>query len=102
MNVVLLGAGASKAYDQSKTRQKMPIAKDFFSTFFKLDISEKPDVLIGDLVNYLRDNKKLAASDFMNYSENIEDIHSEISDRLIKCANGENNYYSTPRENIDI
>ena len=35
MNVVLLGAGASKAYSNSPTGRKMPIAKDFFQTLNK-------------------------------------------------------------------
>ena len=39
MRAILLGAGASKSYDQSPTGQRMPIARDFFDTFDKLDLS---------------------------------------------------------------
>lgn len=83
MNVVILGAGASKAYTQSKTKIRMPIAKDFFQTYNKLDISEKPDVLVGDIINYLKRHHRMTELDFINYSEDIENIHSEISDKVI-------------------
>ena len=75
MNVLMLGAGASKAYTQSKTKIKMPIAKDFFQTYNRLDISEKPDVLVGDIINYLKKYHKMTALDFIDYSEDIENIH---------------------------
>jgi hypothetical protein len=94
MNVLLLGAGASKAYTQSKTKIKMPIAKDFFQTYNRLDISEKPDVLVGDLINYLKKYHKMTVSDFSNYSEDIENIHSEISDKVISYAKESKFYFS--------
>lgn len=93
MNVVLLGAGASKAYTQSKTKIKMPIAKDFFTTYNKLDISSKPEVLVGDIINYLKKYHGLDAEDFKNYNEDIENIHSEIGDKIIDLMN--NSIYST-------
>lgn len=55
MRVLLLGAGASKSYDQSPTGQRMPVARDFFQTFDKLDLSANPWVLIGSLAAYVED-----------------------------------------------
>ncbi len=70
----------------------MPIAKDFLQTHNRLDLSEKPDVLIGDLINYLKKYHKMIALDFINYSEDIENIYSEISDKVISYAK-ESKYY---------
>jgi hypothetical protein len=52
MNVYLLGAGASKSYEESKTGAKLPLANDFFETFNNLDISSNGWVLVGDIINY--------------------------------------------------
>jgi len=85
MNVFILGAGASKGYKESKTNQSMPLANDFFKTYNKLDISTSPYVLVGDIVNYLRDNKNMGIEEFYYYNANIEEIHSEINEKLIDC-----------------
>lgn len=84
MNVFLLGAGASKAYTNSKYNISMPMAKDFFQTFLKLDISSNPYVLIGDLVNYIRDNYGIKVEDFYSFNMDIEEVHSVIYEKLIK------------------
>lgn len=42
MIVVLLDAGASKAYGNSPTGVRMLVAVDFFDTFEKLSIAENP------------------------------------------------------------
>lgn len=94
MNVLLLGAGASKAYTQSKHKIKMPISKDFFQTYGKLEIAEKPDVLIGDIVRYLKKYHKINEFEFLNYAGDIEDIHSEISDKVIGYAKEKGLYFS--------
>jgi hypothetical protein len=83
MNVLILGAGASKSYGESLTGVRMPIANDFFETFRKLDIAEDPRVLIGWLLNYLKTFQQVDFLDFLNYSEDIEVLHSEIQDRLV-------------------
>lgn len=93
MNVLLMGAGASKAYEQSKSKIKMPIAKDFFQTYNKLEVSKKPDVLVGDLINYLKKYHKMKTPDFINYSEDIENIHSEISDKVISYAKENKHFF---------
>lgn len=83
--VVILGAGASKSYDLSKTGVKMPVALDFFETFRKLDISENPWVLIGHIINYIADRNNADILDFLNFSEDIEELHSEIQEKLYQA-----------------
>ena len=84
MNVFVLGAGASRGYQGSKTNQKMPLANDFFRTYNSLKISESEYVLVGDIINYLIENKKMKLEEFADYNANIEDIHSEINEKLIE------------------
>lgn len=83
MDVYLLGAGASKSYINPNNNQSMPLAKDFFTTFNRLDISSNPYVLIGDIVCYVRDFHGVTPIKFASYNEDIEIIHSEIHQRLI-------------------
>ena len=85
MNVIILGAGASKSYQDSKTKEKMPIATDFFSTFNRLDISKNAWVLVGYILNYLDLFHNLKYDDFREYNEDIEKLHSEIENRLIEA-----------------
>lgn len=90
--IILLGAGASKSYDLSKTRVQMPIANDFFETFNKLNISKEPWVLIGFIIQYVNKFRNVKIEDFHTYSEDIEDLHSEIQEKLFKIL--EKNKYS--------
>lgn len=53
MQVVLLGAGASKSYAASPTGVLMPLALDFFETFEKLKIKNAPWVLLEGLFGFL-------------------------------------------------
>jgi hypothetical protein len=79
MRVLLLGAGASKSYDQSPTGQRMPVARDFFQTFDKLDLSANPWVLIGSLAAYVEDELGAASAySFLRSGIDIEDLHSSI------------------------
>ena len=57
--VVIIGAGASKSYSESKTGLRMPIANDFFSTFTRLEISGNPWVLIGNIIEYVVKYRKI-------------------------------------------
>jgi hypothetical protein len=82
MKVILLGAGASKAYEASPTKVRMPIAKDFFETYRSLAISENTWVLIGFFINYLRDFHNVSVDDFLGYNGDIEEIHSEVEEKL--------------------
>jgi hypothetical protein len=80
--VIILGAGASKSYSESKSKVRMPIAKDFFETFRKLKISENPWVLIGHIITYIAERNNADVLDFLNFSEDIEILHSEIQEKL--------------------
>lgn len=82
MNVYLLGAGASRGYSNPKTKIPMPLARDFFTAFFSLKISESPYVLIGSIINYLHETRNIAPENFYKFNDDIEDIHSEINDKL--------------------
>jgi len=101
MNVLLLGAGASKSYSDSSTKVKMPIAKDVFKTFNKLSISENRWVLIGDILNYLNRFHNCHYMDFIDYNEDIEILHSEVEERLKKMFEKGENIFGTP-ENLLI
>lgn len=83
----IIGAGASKGYKKSPTNQLMPMAKDFFSTFCKLNISENNWVLIGNIVNYVRDYYKIEPAEFSKFNIDIEVLHSEIHEKFLKCLN---------------
>lgn len=78
MKSLLLGAGASKAYKASPTTERMPLARDFFNIFNKLDISSNPWVLIQHLCGYLIDHKKVDPYTYLNSGIDIEELHSEI------------------------
>jgi len=78
MNVVLLGAGASKAYGASPTGQRMPIATDFFSIYRQLEIYNNPWVLRGKLDHFLREGLGLDPEAILSGDVDIEDLHSDI------------------------
>ncbi len=82
---IILGAGASKSYNKSKTGVRMPVALDFFETFRKLDISENPWVLIGNIITYISERNNKDILEFLNFSEDIEMLHSEIQEKLYKA-----------------
>lgn len=80
--VIILGAGASKSYEESKAGVKMPIANDFFETFRKLDIAENPWVLIGELLHYVAEKNNANILDFLDFNGDIEELHTEIQEKL--------------------
>ena len=85
MRVILLGAGASKSYGASPTGQRMPIAKDFFPTFFRLDAAANPWVLRDGLIHYLQSQKSIKDTDaYLAAGVDIEEIHSEIAAQLAR------------------
>lgn len=81
--VFILGAGASKSYEGSKTGVQPPLAHELFKTFYDLEISGDLDVRIGDIVNYVRDTRGVMPKDFGGWNENIEDFLTEIEEKLI-------------------
>lgn len=85
MNVYLLGAGASKSFEKSKSNQKLPLANDFFKIFNQLDISNNTWVLVGAILNYVKETRGVEPLDFTNYSEDIESLHSEIQIKFLEA-----------------
>jgi len=99
MNVLLLGAGASKSYTESPTGQSMPVAKDFFRTFTKLKISNNPFVIIDAIIYYIEARKNTSISNYFNGDNNIEEFHSEIEEEyLAKLKTGNFSEYSLPQK----
>jgi len=92
MKIIILGAGASKSYEDSKAKLKMPIANDFFATFHNLKISENPWVLIGWILNYLKTFHNVEFINFLNYNTDIEVLHSEIQEKLTLALSRSENY----------
>ncbi len=83
MKVILLGAGASKAYADSPAKLRIPIAKEFFSTYPKLEISGNGWVLVGSLIHYLKRYNHIQNDlDLINFEKDIEELHTEIENRL--------------------
>lgn len=83
MKVILLGAGASKSYIDSPTKIQMPIAMDFFNSFYQLPIASNPWVLIGDIISFLYEYKNITPTEAINYltsGVSIEELHSEIGE----------------------
>ncbi|WP_371426044.1 hypothetical protein [Tardiphaga sp.] len=78
MQVVLLGAGASKSYTESPTGVLMPLALDFFQTFDKLKIKGAPWVLLDGLFEFLIETKGVDPNVFLRAGIDIELLHSEI------------------------
>jgi hypothetical protein len=89
MKVLLLGAGASKAYEARGTDVRMPLARDFLQTFHKLPISANPWVLVGNVLHYARIHRNLSPEQLFAAEIDIEDLHSEVETRmlgeLMKC-----------------
>ena len=83
MKVLLLGAGASKSYAESPTGCRMPVAADFFSTFFDLDLASNPWVLRDGLTYYLQKIRGINDPDrYLSSGIDIEAIHSELALQL--------------------
>ena len=87
MKVFLLGAGASKSYNESPTGEAMPVALDFFQTFNRLTISENPWVLIGALYGYLLEKGISDPYSYLDAGVDIEALYSEIETELKTVAN---------------
>lgn len=83
MKVYLLGAGASRAYDQSPTRQRMPLARDVFDIFSKLETSSNPWVLISAIVEYVSRSRGITYEQFPSFNEDIEEFYSEVQDLFV-------------------
>lgn len=105
MRTFLLGAGASKSYGQSPSNQRMPIAKDFFPTFDKLQISANPWALQEGLLGYLAKKGISDPNGYLRTGIDIEELHSQIeSDRNKAIAEGRKfiDYMSEQRAYIEL
>ena len=60
----------------------MPIAKDFFDTFDKLDIAENPWVLQDGVLDYIMREYNKDPYTYLRSGIDIEDFHSDIEDKL--------------------
>ncbi|WP_312151026.1 SIR2 family protein [Paenibacillus odorifer] len=94
MKAIILGAGASKAYDGSPTKIRMPVAIDFFKTYNKLEISQNSWVLVGEIINYLNHHHQMKPEEFVNYSTDVEVLHSEIEEKLLHAFNDSQDFVS--------
>lgn len=82
-SVYLFGAGASFGYRGSRTDVNPPLATNFFSTFYRLLISQDLEVKIGNIVNYIRDTRGIAPELLPEaFDEDIEKVFSELHEQL--------------------
>ncbi len=84
MRTFVIGAGASKAYQNSPTNCTMPIANDFFETFTKLDICEDLRVLVGDITNIGKNDFNISIFNFFASGIDIEDFFTHVENKLLK------------------
>jgi hypothetical protein len=80
MKVYWMGAGGSCSYSGSKTGARPPLASNLFNRFFDLEIAEDPQVIVGMLVNYVRDTRGIPAERFGMFNENAEDFLTELDE----------------------
>ncbi len=91
MKVVLLGAGASKAYGASPSGLRMPVARDFFQIYEALPSSSNPWVLIHSIIGYLRFVRGITNPlDYLRSGIDVEQLHSEIEEDTLKPAEEHN------------
>jgi hypothetical protein len=85
--VIVLGAGASCSYSKSYTGLIPPVAKEIISAYKKLNISENRLVLIGDIVNYIRDKRGISSIDFFpHWDEDLENFFTEIDEKVTELS----------------
>jgi len=84
--VIVLGAGASCSYSESPTGLKPPLAREILQTYTRLDISENRYVLVGHLVNYVRDTRGVPSNQFGSWDEDLEAFLSEVDLGIARYA----------------
>ena len=90
MNLFVIGAGCSKAYGESLSKQRMPVAKDFFNTFNQLDnLNTSRWVLVGNMVNALNMLKGTTPLDPFKNEYDIEEIHTMFEKKLFEAMDNE-------------
>jgi hypothetical protein len=83
---IVLGAGASCSYSESPTGLRPPLAKEIIKSYGKLDISENRYVLVGHLINYVRDTRGVLPSEFGSWDEDVETFFSEVDEEVSQLA----------------
>ena len=91
MKTYMVGAGFSKSYEKSPTLLKMPLANEIFKTYNQLNISSNPNILVGDIISYVGQFYNISPIEFIDFNMNIEDLHSEIEEKL-SIALSQNNF----------
>ncbi len=84
MRVVVLGAGASKAYSSSKSGCTMPMARDFFKTYQDLSIAADRRVLVDKILLFGKDYLNLNYDEMFEADLDIEDLHTRIEYELLR------------------
>jgi len=84
--VIVLGAGASCSYIESPTGYCPPLAREILPTYHKLSISENRYVLVGHLINYVRNTRDIPPEEFASWDEDLETFFSEIDEEVTKYA----------------
>ena len=84
--VIVLGAGASCSYSESPTGLNPPLAREILRTYSRLDISENRYVLVGHLINYVRDTRGVPPSEFGSWDEDLETFFSEVDEEVARYA----------------
>lgn len=82
MNAFVFGAGASFSYDQSPTGQRPPLAREFFSTYTKLDIASDFEVKVQWLLQYVKRTRGVDYEVFGDWNEDIEAFLTELDQKL--------------------
>lgn len=83
MNAFILGAGASKAYSDSPSGLRMPLATEVFKTVHNLEDVHQPWVLTGNILNYARKKWGVSILEVFSNNYDIEAFHSEIEADLL-------------------
>jgi hypothetical protein len=63
-----------------------PLAKSLFRAYSDLAIAEDIHVIVGNLVNYVRDTRGIPPEHFSAFGENAEDFLTELDDAVNKFA----------------
>ncbi len=84
MRVIVLGAGASKAYAASKTGRRMPMARDFFQIYDSLPIAADPRILIGKILSFGKKYLHLDYTQMFSANLDIEVLHTRIEQELLQ------------------
>ena len=80
--VIVTGAGASSSYLESPTGVRPPLAREVIRSYHKLGISSNKHVIVGAIVNYVRDTRGIDPFEFGKWDEDIEVLLTEIDEKI--------------------